>query len=1151
MGLRFVFGRGGSGKSTYLLNEIKQRVQDNETTPVILLVPEQYSFEMEKKISSLYLGKEKDKYMRTRVLTFNTMSALVFTKTGGLTDVNINSSGKAMITYKAIEKVASELNVFSKAAAQTGFVGSVSEIISELKQYNVNYDMLEYIAEDIENETLRLKLKDVSKIYEAFENELHENYVDSQDMLGSLAQKLENTSYFDECYVYIDEFTGFTPKQYSILAKLLKKAKEVSISLTVDNVNYLNYRKNDPFSRTKYTYEKLRKIAMDNGVKINPYIDLNKGKIKRFENNNELLHLERYYNAYPYHDYEKKVNYLKIKEFNNLYEEVEHIAKEIVNLVRDKNIRYKDITVATRDLNRYDFLVHSIFNEYEIPNFIDKKRDVKSNPIIVLITSALEIKNKRYSYEVMFRYLKSGLIGLSVDEVSLIENYVILNGIKGKKWLEEKWEYRAVNNYNSDITEEESQTIQTINEIKNRVLSPVIKLQNKLKGKKSCREICKNIYEFLVEIDMEQTIYDLVEDFKAKGELEVASQYSQVWDIVIDILDQIVEIMGDDVVSIDRFIKIISLGFEEYELGLVPPSIDQVLVSSVDRMKNPNTKYLYLIGVTDGIFPLIAKEKGILNDKDRNTLMDRGVEIDIDSKTKTFEEQFLVYKALTSTSENLILTYPVADSEGRSLRPSIIISRVKKIFPKLEVESYLLENKRENEEEMMDDITVKSPTFNKMVNKIKSFDNGEEIENLWLDVYRYFANDNKYREITRKIISGLTYTNMVHKVSQEKINKLYETHNLSVSKLEKYSACPFAYFIQYGLKAQERKEYSFAAPDLGTFIHNIMYEFSKSLEKDGLHWNQINEAYIDKKVNSIVDFMVLQIPGFILNSSPRYKYLSYRLKKMLMAAINIIAKQIKSGEFEPIDYEVNFGQTGKYPPIRIILEDGTQINLIGQIDRIDEFDEGDDRYIRIIDYKSSDKNVNLTEVYYGLQLQLLVYLDAIIESAMKKGTSIHPAAILYCKIDNPIAKFSENKDEEQIDEEILKQSKMKGLLAKDAHIIKKMDKALYEEDVKSSLIVPAGLNKDGSLSKSTNSVTYQEFEILRKYVKHEIKDLCEGMLGGDISISPNKHKDRTSCDFCIYNSICQFDPTLKDNNYNIIKDKKNEEIIQMMAEEVE
>ena len=1150
MGLRFVFGRSGSGKSTYLLNEIKNRVQDDETTPVILLVPEQYSFEVEKKISSLYLGDQKDKYMRTRVFTFNTMSGFVFSKVGGLTDVNINSSGKAMITYKAIENVLDKLEIFKKSASQTGFIGSINEIIGELKQYNISYDMLEYISEDIQNETLKLKLKDISKIYEAFENQLHENYIDSQDMLESLAQKLEKTTYFDKSYIYIDEYTGFTPKQYSILSKLMKKASEVTISLTVDNVRNLAYKKNDPFSRTKYTYEKLRQLAIDNSVKINPYIDLNNKKIKRFENNEELLHLERYYNLYPYKEYKGEVNYIKVKEFNNLYEEVEYIAKEIVNLVREKNIRYRDITVATRDLNRYDFLVHSIFNEYKIPNFIDKKRDVKSNPIVVLITSALEMKNKRYSYDVMFRYLKSGLVGLNIDEVSLIENYVILNGIKGKKWLEEKWEYRAVANYNYEPTEEELQTIEKINEIKNRVLNPVIKLQENIKGKKSCREICGHIYDFLVDINMEETIFNLVETFKEKGELDIASQYSQVWDIVIDILDQIVEIMGDDVVSIDKFIKIISLGFEEYELGLVPPSIDQVLVSSVDRMKNPDTKYLYLIGVIDGVFPLVSKEKGLLTDKDRNTLSDRGVEVDIDSKTKTFEEQFLVYKALTSTSENLILTYPVSDSEGKSLRPSIIISRLKKLFEKLEVESYLLEKKKENVSEIMEDITVKSPTFNKMVNKIKSFDDGKEIENLWLDVYRYFINDDKYKEITKKIISGLTYTNLVQKVSKEKINKLYETNNLSISRLEKYSSCPFAYFIQYGLKAQERKEYSFAAPDMGTFIHNIMYEFSKSLQKENLTWNEINEAYIEKKVGSIVDFMISQIPGFILNSSPRYKYLSYRLKRMLVAAINIIATQIRSGEFEPIDYEVNFGQTGKYPPIKIMLEDGTQIKLNGQIDRVDEFDENESKYIRVVDYKSSDKNISLTEVYYGLQLQLLVYLDAILESSMKKGESILPAAILYCKIDNPIAKFNENKEEETIDQEILKQSKMKGLLTKDVHIIKKMDKSLYEDDVKSSLILPVTLNKDGSLSKSTNSVSYGEFEILRKYVKYEIKELCQGMLGGDISINPNKHKDSTSCDYCQYNAICQFDPTLKDNNYKIIKDKKNEEIIKMMAEEV-
>ena len=1147
MGLRFVFGRGGSGKSTYLLNEIKQRVQDNETTPVILLVPEQYSFEMEKKISSLYLGKEKDKYMRTRVLTFNTMSALVFTKTGGLTDVNINSSGKAMITYKAIEKVASELNVFSKAAAQTGFVGSVSEIISELKQYNVNYDMLEYIAEDIENETLRLKLKDVSKIYEAFENELHENYVDSQDMLGSLAQKLENTSYFDGCYVYIDEFTGFTPKQYSILAKLLKQAKEVSISLTVDNVNYLNYRKNDPFSRTKYTYEKLRKIAMDNGVKINPYIDLNKGKIKRFENNNELLHLERYYNAYPYHDYEKEVNYLKIKEFNNLYEEVEHIAKEIVNLVRDKNIRYKDITVATRDLNRYDFLVHSIFNEYEIPNFIDKKREAKANPIIVLIISALEMKNRRYSYETMFRYLKSGLIGISKEDISLLENYVLANGIKGKKWFEDKWEYRLYHNIISDENDYEVEVREKVNEIKDKVLSPIITLQEKLKGKNKVQDICRYVYEFLLDINMPETIENLVINFKNKGELDIANQYSQVFNIVVEILDQMVEIMGEESISLDKFVKLISLGFDEYELGLVPPSIDQVLVSSVDRMKNSNTKYLYLIGTTDGTFPLIAKDNGLLSDNDRENLQKKGVEVNIDSKTKTFEEQFLVYKALTSTSENLIITYPIADHEGKTLRPSVIISRLKKLFPNIDNKSYLIEEDANSDEEVLNKISTKAPTFNELINKIKEFDDTKEINDIWLDVYRYYITDEEYKEIAKKVITGLTYTNQVEKVEEEKIKKLYDNTALSVSRLETYARCPFAYFMQYGLKAKERKEYSFTAPDLGTFIHNILDTFSKNMEKDKLTWRDISEDYIIEQVSRIVENIVSKVPGYILESSSRYRYLAYRLKKMLISAITIISEQIKQGSFEPSDYEVDFGVYGKYPPIKIVLTNGEEINLRGQIDRVDELNSEEGKYIRIIDYKSSKRELSLTDIYHGLQLQLLVYLDAILES----NIGAKPAGILYSSIDDPIAKFDENKEDDDIREEILKKLKMQGLLIKDPNIIKEMDKSLASGERSTSLIIPANLNKDGSLGRYTKGVTIEEFEVIRKYVKETIKDICEDMLDGNISIAPYKNKDKNSCEFCEYSSVCQFDSSLKDNNYKIINKKSDDEIIRMMKGEVE
>lgn len=1151
MGLKFVLGRGGIGKTSFMLNEIKKRVQDNETSPVILLVPEQYSFEMEKNMSKLFQGEEKDKYLRSRVLSFKTMSSIVFSKVGGLTDVNINSSGKAMIIYKSIDKISNELKVYGRSSTQLGFVGSITDMISELKQYNVSPDILENIAGEIENETLRYKLMDIAKIYGEFEKNLHENYVDSQDMLTSLSAKLQQCDYFKDAYIYIDEFTGFTPNQYGILRELLKQAKEVYISLTIDSLTQFTYSKNDAFSRTKYTYEKLYKIAAEEGVKIYPNINLNTEKVKRFKGNEELQHLEAFYHAYPYRKYEKETEHIKIKEFNNLYDEVEQVAKDIVHLVRDKKVRYKDITVATRDLNRYDFLVRSIFKEYEIPNFIDAKREAKSNPIIVLILSALEMRNRRYSYETMFRYLKSGLIGVSDEDISLLENYVLQNGIKGKKWFEEKWEYKVNPNYLAEESEFDLEQKERINETKDKVLEPIIKLQDKLKKpNKTVREICTYVYEFLLDINIEETLESLINNFNEKGDLEIAKEYSQVWQIVVDILDQMVELMGDEKISLDKFMKVISLGFDEYELGLVPPSMDQVLVSSIDRMKNSNTKYLYLIGTTDGVFPLISKESGLLSDKDRDTLGEKGVEVDIDSKTKTYEEQFLVYKALTYTSENLIITYPISDHEGKTLRPSIIISRLKKIFPNINLKSYVLKDLDNSSESALDNITVKAPTFNELINAIKEFEIRGDINEVYLDLYRYFLSDEEYRNKLEKVVSGLSYTNQVEKVEREKIKQLYENKNLSISKLERYAQCPFSYFIQYGLKAQERREYSFTAPDLGSFIHNILDIFSKSLNKDKLNWHEIDEDYIRSRVSLIVDEMISKIPGFILNSSERYKYLAYRLKKMLVSAISIISMQIKQGNFEPVDYEVSFRKNGKYPPIKIVLDDGQEVTLVGQIDRIDELEKDDSKYIRIIDYKSGDKSINLTEVYYGLQLQLLVYLDAIIESDRHKKSNLKPAAILYNRIDNPIVRSNEDQKDSVINEEILKKLRMNGLVLKDVDIITEMDMSLKEGERKTSLVIPANLDKNGNIGRYTKGVTEPEFDILRQYVKHEVKELCERMVGGDISIVPCKNKNGASCDFCTYSSICQFDPSIKGNMYTIINDKSDEEVIKLMEKEV-
>ncbi len=1151
MGIRFVIGKAGIGKTNFMLNEIKNKVNNEDTTPVILLVPEQYSFEMEKNMSKLFQGEQKDKYLRSRVLSFKTMSSIVFSKVGGLTDVNINSSGKAMITYKSIDKISSELKVYAKSCGQSGFVGTITDMISELKQYNVSPEMLENIAGEIENETLRYKIMDIAKIYGEFERNLHENYVDSQDILTSLGEKLKKCEYFRDADIYIDEFTGFTPNQYTILRELFKQAKNVYISLTIDSLTTFTYSKNDAFSRTKYTYQQLYKIANEENVKIDNDINLNKTSIKRFAGNIELEHLEAFYHAYPYRIYEDETKHIKIKEFNNLYDEVEQIAKEIVHLVRDKNARYKDITIATRDLNRYDFLVRSIFKEYEIPNFIDNKRKAKNNPIIVLILSVLEMRNRRYSYETMFRYLKSGLIGVSDEDISLLENYVLQNGIKGKKWFEDKWEYKVNQNHFADETEFDLQQKQRINNTKQEVLEPIIKLQEKLKKQnKTVKEICTYVYEFLLDIKIEETLARLIDEFNDSGDLEIAKEYSQVWQIVIDILDQMVELIGDEKISLDKFMKVISLGFDEYELAIVPPSMDQVLVSSIDRMKNFNTKHLYLIGTTDGIFPLISKESGLLSDKDRETLDQRGVKVDIDSQTKTYEEQFLVYKALTYTSENLTISYPISDHEGKTLRPSIIISRLKKIFPKIDITNYILKDIDSSMESALNNITVKSPTFNELINAIKEFEIRGNINSIYLDLYKYFADDDEFKDKLTKAVSGLNYTNQVERVEKEKIKQLYEDKNLSISKLERYAQCPFSYFIQYGLKAQERKEFAFSAPDLGSFVHNILDIFSKSLDKDRLNWHEIDEDYINRRVSVIVDEMVNKIPGFILNSSERYKYLAYRLKKMLVSAISIISMQIKQGNFEPVDYEVSFRKNGKYPPIKITLNDGKEITLVGQIDRIDELEKDDTKYIRIIDYKSGEKSINLTEVYYGLQLQLLVYLDAIIDSDKHKKLNIKPAAILYNRIDNPIVKSNDNKKDDIINEEILKKLRMNGLVLKDVDIIGEMDISLREGERQTSLVIPANFDKKGGIGRYTKGVTDLEFDVLRQYVKHEVSELCESMMGGDISIIPCKNKDKTSCDFCKYSSICQFDPSIKNNTYKIINDKKEEEIIKLMEKEI-
>lgn len=1147
MSLRFIFGRAGSGKSYYCLNEIKNKVESGAVHKLIMLVPEQFSFQSER---NLLRTVGAGGIIKAEVLSFKRLCHRVFDQVGGVTHKRINEAGKCMIIYKIMEEINDNMKIFGRASKQQGFVDIISDTIKEFKRYNITPEMLRDSINSVEDLELKYKLLDLSIIYENFEESLHKDYIDTEDEMRLLASKLDECDLYDGAEIWIDEFSTFTPQQYIVIEKLLKKCSRVNITLCSDNLSKSgNVENTDVFAVTKNTENKIINIAAENNIAYDEHIDLNSNCCHRFTDSKEIQHLEKHFFSFPYSFYKEEPEKLRLYKANNNYDEVEQVAKDIVRLTRDKGYRFREIAVVCRDLDNYEKITAAIFEEYNIPYFLDKKREITSNPLVVLITSVFDIFTKNWSYEAMFRYLKTGLSGISKENIDLMENYVLANGIRGKRWTEgELWSYRiSYGTEEAALSVYETETLNRINETREQIIEPLIKFQKSMKKDSTIRNMCVALFDFLNDIKALEIIELWSNSFKESGEQELSNEYSQIVDIVMRILDQLVEVMGEEVVTIDKFVRIMAVGFQKYEMGLIPVSLDEVMIGNIARIKSHDVKALYVIGVNDGVFPEVSKEEGILSDKDRIALKEKGVELAPDTRAKAFEEQYLVYTTLTTPSKYIMISYPMADFEGKALRPSVIISRIKKIFPKLMEESDIA--KKVNADGRLENVVAPEPTFNKMVTALRREYEGDEIEDIWSPVFNWFKDKKEWKRKAGTIFKGLEYSNQVGKVDISKIRDLYgKPLYFSVSRIEQYAECPFAYYVKYGLKAKDRKIYEFSSPDFGSFMHEVLDKFSSYIDEKNLKWQELNKEWCKNTIHSIVDEELERRSGSILNSSARYKHVTDRFKRILTKSVTIIAEHIRKSSFEPLANELIFGRSGDLPPINLSLPSGEEIQLIGRIDRVDSMDLEGGTYLRIIDYKSGNKKFDLSEVYYGLQLQLLVYLDALISNAehyIEKQAV--PGAILYFKIDDPIIKGTQNMSDEEIEKEVMKKLKMNGLLLRDAKVVREMDKDMEGF----SLIIPARMNKDGSLSKSPSVISMDQFQLLRKYVRETLVNLCEDMLSGNIEIKPSKEKRYSACNFCSYSAICQFDSTMKDNKYRYVNKKKDVEVWSLMENKVD
>ena len=1118
MSLRLIYGKSGCGKSEYCFKEIAKNVNKEK---IYMIVPNQMALMAEKRLME---KADNLALVNTEVITFSRMAFRVRNEIGGAKKTNLSKSGKAMLLYDILSKQKDTLNFLGKNAENVDIIGNS---ITEFKKHRIDIENLKKEANTTTDMYLKLKLNDMITMYEEFEKSIQDKFLDENDVLDILNTQILESNQFKNTIIYIDEFVGFTTQEYEIIAKLMQLAKEVNVTICTDNLLQQEDADKDIFYANKNTGIKLINLAKEYGIEIEDDVKLT--ELHRFKNS-ELKHLEENFYAVPYKTYKEEPKNIKLFLANNQYTEIEHIASEIVKLVRNENYRYKDISVITKNLSLYSSLIKVIFASYNIPVFIDEKKELSENILVKFLIAVLEICNKNWSYEAVFNYLKTGFVNIDKEEIFKLENYCIRWGIKGNKWYKEDWNYAGKEEY----TEEE---LARLNELRKMIVTPIRKLQEKSRKDNSFINLTKILYEFLEEMKIEEVITSKIEKLEEKGFIELANEYESSFKVLIELFDEIVLVFGEEKTNFDKYMSILKIGLKNTGLGKIPATQDQVIVGDVNRSRSHKVRVVFILGINDGEFPSIYKDEGFFNDKDREYLKAQGFDLANGSLENLYEENFNIYKAFTIAEEKLFLSYASSDNEGRTLRPSILITKLKKIYPKLKETSDIITQEKE--------IITTNNTFDNLIEKLNAYQEGEEIEDIWFDVLKYYENNPLWKGRLQKSLEGIKYTNVPEKIKPEFIKKLYgETLHTTISRLERYRSCPFSFYLEYGLKLKEKKSLKLQPIDTGSFMHEVIDEFFEEVSTKKISIKDLDKAEIEKIVKQIIEEKLNLKANYIFKSIPKFMVLTNRLCRLVTLSIVYIVQGLQATDFEVVGNEIEFKNGKEYKPIEITTEDGRKVEITGKIDRIDLAKDATGKYIRIIDYKSSAKDINLNEVLAGLQLQLITYLDAVCEEK-----DVIPAGVLYFGLTEPKldkVKNSKSITDEEVEQKIREHFRMNGLVLAEMNVISMMDNNL--KDGEKSTTIPVKLKKDGSMDKTSKVVSRKEFEILQKYVKKTLGDISKEILDGNIDIKPyyNVKNKRKPCEYCVYGSICNFKKGFYGNDYNYIDNLEKDYILECM-----
>ncbi len=1163
--LRIITGRSATGKSHKILDEIYNMYKENPTGKYILLVPEQYSLEA----SDAFIEKMSHSgHIHMDVLSFTRLAHYVFLQKGKKDRIQIDDMGKTVLLHKIMRENINNLKVYGRLAGRIGFLEKFNSSISAMKRSQISASEIRTNADNHSQKLLKDKLHDIALLYENFELKMQNTYLDEEDYLKELIDLMEDVNFIKDAYIWIDGFNGFSEQEYCVIKKMMSVSKHITVSLTLANDMYSQDK--SLFEPTYATFNTLIEMAKDNNINYKIIPMKNMGGYS----NNQKEICKWAYRAFsqPVVSNNKSGNYniikpypVSINEYSSRRDEVLSVGRKIISLVRDYDYIWRDITIATTSSEAYEPMIKREFAIMGIPYFIDEKMDVLSTPLVQYLLSLIRFFAYGYKMEDGVSILKTGLTELSDEESMLLENHILALGIDGWKWwktyINNSSKFGSLFNLDKDkdislndgIELNKDNSLIKTNELDDNCycddeilwilfdifMKPLYLFKDKIENSQSVKMISQNLFEHIENCGIYHKVQDYAQNLYSQKKWKYAHEAVQIYNAVLDVLDQLVSLIADDEVSLIDYYKLFETGVKVQKIAVIPPAKDNVLIASIDRSRTHDVKAVFILGANEGSLPKINQEHDLLSDFEKRKLKSEGFNIFSDVDNSYMEERLSIYQMMCKAKEILYISYPISDMDNMSLKPSLYVSRFEKAganIIKYADNKYVDNEYRDNKysdnnytDDKLDMITSYMSTMEDLINNQRELKKLSKLDLFWHTLESVYNDEYK---IYQRISNAYKYNNSIVSLGEEWANNFY-TNALTggFGRFESYTKCPFSHFVSYGLKPKPRKTYGLDLPDLGIIYHNIMEKFTSIIGRDVRSWQNLSSEKISEILFDIVDSESLVHKNGILHETSKYKYMINRIKRISKRSIDILVKQINSGRFIPHSWELEFASNKQdaLKPIFIALSNENYLKLEGRVDRVDSMSVDDKTYINIIDYKSGSKKWSLFDVYEGISIQLVAYMDTILKYPEQfKSKNLSAGGVFYFHIDDPMIKFDSefnfDKARDNIDEDIFKLMKLSGVLCDEKDLLEGME------------------------SNISSIIKTDEFNALINHVRRLLVDTGEKIYQGNIQINPLYTSGVSACQYCEYKAICRFDTSFESDNYRYIKKCSDAEIIQKLQE---